>query len=602
MKRIACIFAICVFLSGCSDWDAKPPPETQVGQVTPALPEAFVSTGISVRTADFRNELLHRYATDPLEKGDTGDLSAKLLVEEKSVVEELKDTVVTPFKAEGCVANKVMRDCVKQEPQKIKDRCFKHFRPFDCFKVVMVDSHFPCAQEEQTCWPEVKAVVVSQLEPVIHWTDKIFPASVRIHHLVRLRDAKIEAHDEELTVNAALRLEISVDVAEGVLGEDVHIKGALACSSDFSAIATAKVVVKDGPVVDLTLTDFGFDIEKVCFPGAVELADAAFLRPDFYIGREVLEPIVKKQLLDLLNDQLQKALGDQLNFTDKMSKLAEKAAAPVALGKDLWLQLNPKRVLVSQIHAAGTGDGNTLALHIAIVAAPDVIYGEQPAASALPTPFPVQVKDDLSNDFALAARGTVQLAPAAKAIETALKDAVAAKFPQAPLTTGHVKLYQSSTQFVIGVDFVKPSGDAPVGTVYLAADPYVDTDTRDVRLKNVQFDLDSRRVLLKTANWALSGLIEAAIEQAAHFNYGGQLAKLEESIGVRPVETTSSGPLDDSLFAVRSNQFHRDMNGITVDGKLDKLDVTNIWVGDDAINVAATAKGAVSVNIRPGEH
>lgn len=596
MRTIGWILLGTLLLAGCQ-WDTKAPDETTIGQNDEVPPDAVVRADLSVSTRQFEQDLLARYVTEPIHQGETPWMNEHLHVTKKTIEEKLVDVVVTPYKAAECVVKKVPGQCL----QRVWRNCFRRLNPFKCLGG-WVNVQVGCLVDVQECAPEIKEVIVSQLTPFEIFKDEIAPTEMRARYEVKLTSADVEALDGVLKVKAGVRLNLAFDIKQGLLGESVTVKGALACSSDFTVSTAAKVIVKSGPEIDLTVTDFGFDTEKVCIPGAVQLADLTLANPTTYVTKELLGPVLKKIVVRALDRQLDQQLSDDLNFREDVAKLADKVRNPIRLGnRELWLRVNPRKVQVSQFSATGSGDSNRLIARIAVVAAPDITFGENPGLSQLPTPLPVEVAEGIQRElFTLIAKGSLSLNSAQKMVMNALTSALNEKQPDAPLIVGHVRIYQNVARFVVAVTFLKRSNRKEVGTVYLAGAPEIDPETRTIRLKNVQFDIDSRRVLLKSADWLLSGVIESAIEHGARLPYGGVLAEIEKAAGERPSDPPDNGTIATEAISIReSGEFRHEAKDIRLVGKLLSVDVLNLWIGNGAIHVSAIAKGRLDMHFRP---
>jgi hypothetical protein len=596
MRTLALALFGTLALAGCDRWDAKAPEQTKVGQVTEQSPEAVLRAEISVNTRQFSSDLLARYATEPLYNGETSWVNEHLQVTRKSIEQKLIDVVVTPAKAAECVVTKVPSQCV----ERVWQGCVKHFNLFKCLGG-WVNVQVGCLVDVQQCTPEVAAVIESQLATVNVLKDEIAPTELRIRYELKLLSADVEALDGGLKVKAGVRINLAADVKQWLLGTDVTVKGALACSSDFGASATAKAAVNAGPTIDLTITDLGFDVDKLCIPGAVQLANLALANPTTYVTKELLGPVLRKALINAVNKQLDNQLSDSLQFQNKIAKAADQIREPIRLGtRDLWLSVNPRKAWVSQLTATGTGEANRLVARVAIAASPEVSFGEKPKPSDIPNPLPVDVGDDIGHEFTLAARGSLQLKAAGDLVTSAVQKALDGKYANAPLIAGAARVYQSGARFVVAITFLKRADRNEIGTVYLAAAPTLDRETLTVQLTDVQFDVDSRRVLLKSADWLLSGVIERAIEQEVRFRYGGLLVEVEKAAGARPTDPPETGSIaTDAMLIQQSGEYHYQGKDITLVGKLLSVDVSRIWVADDALHVSAIATGRVDLDLRP---
>ncbi|MDA0943632.1 MAG: DUF4403 family protein [Bacteroidetes bacterium] len=87
--------------------------------------------------------------------------------------------------------------------------------------------------------------------------------------------------------------------------------------------------------------------------------------------------------------------------------------------------------------------------------------------------------------------------------------------------------YQDSqTRLGIRVDVIGTKS----GSLYLVGDPVFDNATRIVRLTNVDYDLQSKNVLLKSASWLLDETVRQNLEENLWFDVGDLFTLTEESV------------------------------------------------------------------------
>jgi hypothetical protein len=573
--------ALMLLLSGCDRWDAVPPSETKTGQIEIDVPDSFVQASISISTKAVQDELLAKYSTTPIASGETGFVSAKIWVAEKTTTQKLVDYVETPYKAAGCEIIQVASQCPQNIVRRIKDKCIKGIlhKPFDCFKTIVETQMVPCLQEQKSCWPEIKEAIKSRLEPGIEIHEALLPTSANVHWSINLLQLQITALEGGIRVRGKFKVGVSIDLKAGVLTEIQTVKGVLACDSDIGLEAIASTSVTAAPSIDLVLRDFTLDAQKICIPGAVQLMDFELANPTNYIRKELLRAALKEVLVRLLNEQLQKAIGDKLEFGEALAELAKEVAQSIKIGDGLWLQIHPSKIWVSQLHASGgDGDQNALEMKVAVSARPIVAAGQRPEEAA-GEPLAIAISDNLTDEFFLSVRGSADLNSAQGRLQKLVAEMWSKNFSSAPLMPVSTRIYQSGKRFAIGVVLATGSSAKPVGTVYLLAEPYVDEATGTVRLRDVVFDVDSKRVLLKTANWLLSGLLEKIIEDGAEFRYGGLLESIEESVGDR----------------FSSGRFQQKTNFGEIRAKIEKVEIKNVWIADESLNITALARGRMDL-------
>jgi hypothetical protein len=116
------------------------------------------------------------------------------------------------------------------------------------------------------------------------------------------------------------------------------------------------------------------------------------------------------------------------------------------------------------------------------------------------------------------------------------------------------------------------------GVIYLKGIPYYDTNTRMLSLKNVDYDLDTRSVLIQTANWLLQGKFAKQIEQQFVFPVGPQV--------------------DEAQKAIRQQLTNRKVaKGIDFGGRLDTLDPDQVYLTPTSLVALIVAKGRIEIKI-----
>lgn len=562
------VIGLVILLSACTDWDAKAPPVTSVGQKMVEIPESVFNVDVMASTAEVEKQLLAKYANEPLSSGRSDEISGKLFLNEKTTEERIVDVLIAPAKAAGCVNKNIPKTCKRE----ILKRCGNLLNPFDCWKTIS----FPCDEVVKECWPEAKALFESQKQLVTEIHEKLFPTSFWLSHKVMLRGADIEANGQNLHLSARIDINISIDVKQGILYEAVTVKGALACDLSTQIDADFSTNVTDAPSVEVKAENFNIGIDKLCVPGAVELTNLAMLDPATIIQKNLLEDTLKPIILKELNKQLKKSTGDSLNFADDLDAIGQDARKPIKLGDDLWLSINPKELSLSQFGSSGSGADNKLVLQVGLRAKPAVQLGPEPALSQ-GGKLPVKIAAKVPPSFILGAGGAVNLESAAAKLLKEVQAFLDKEYSDVPVTAGDIDLYQSGDRLALALTFVKRSGGEEEGKLYLLAKPYLDAAAKEVRLADVDLDADSKRVAVKFIAKFADGVLEDIIEDKARFAYGGELAKLQGEVA----------------------KFESSGKNTKITGTIDTIDPKDIWVQDQDLRLWAEAKGAVTLAINP---
>ena len=116
------------------------------------------------------------------------------------------------------------------------------------------------------------------------------------------------------------------------------------------------------------------------------------------------------------------------------------------------------------------------------------------------------------------------------------------------------------------------------GTIYLRGIPHYDPATKNLSLKDLDYDLDTRNVILKTAGWLLQGKFSAMIERNFVFPVGEQIGEAQRSI---------QNMLSQNNLA----------KGIQLNGTINEIVPDRVYLTPDNIYSVVFAKGQVSLKI-----
>ncbi len=116
------------------------------------------------------------------------------------------------------------------------------------------------------------------------------------------------------------------------------------------------------------------------------------------------------------------------------------------------------------------------------------------------------------------------------------------------------------------------------GVIYLKGIPYYDATTRLLSLKNVDYDLSTRNVLVQTANWLLQGRFAKQMEQQFVFPIGTQIEEAQK--------------------AIRQQLSNRKVaKGVDLGGHLEALIPDQVYLTPTALVALIVAKGRIEVKI-----
>lgn len=115
------------------------------------------------------------------------------------------------------------------------------------------------------------------------------------------------------------------------------------------------------------------------------------------------------------------------------------------------------------------------------------------------------------------------------------------------------------------------------GTVFLEGVPNYDPVTQQLKMDSLNFHMQSRQLLVRTASWLLDGAIEKKIKEACRFELGTRLKNMQNLLTVK---------MNQQLYA-----------GIRSKGYLSKLVINKIILNPGGIDIGAAASGRLLMDI-----
>ncbi|WP_293894861.1 DUF4403 family protein [Flavobacterium sp.] len=138
----------------------------------------------------------------------------------------------------------------------------------------------------------------------------------------------------------------------------------------------------------------------------------------------------------------------------------------------------------------------------------------------------------------------------------------------------NVSLWQKDSKIIIGLDMTGSIN----GTIYLSGSPNYNAVTKEIYFEQMDYVLNTKGLLTRTANWLLQGVI---------------LKKIQENCRYSIKENLEEGKK--SLLPYLNN--YSPMKGVFVNGSMNDFDFEKVEVTDKAIIAFITTTGKMNVKI-----
>jgi hypothetical protein len=266
------------------------------------------------------------------------------------------------------------------------------------------------------------------------------------------------------------------------------------CGTDTEQPRTAKVSIDSAITLRPNLT-----AEFQSSPGAIVPGDRCILNP---FGLDVTDEVIatfdgalKSKLANL-----DKRLSEAFHLRQRVEAAWAKMSEPAELRPGVWLVLNPEGIGIVPVAISN----DALATGIQVRLRPAVTAGAKPKVKSNPLPdatiaaaadtFSMQIPVDVEQSF----------------VQSRLDKALDLKGDGTKVTMGSYNIRVTdadvsarATQVVIKLAF---KGDVN-GTAFLNGTPSYNPDTRTLSFPDLDYTLDTDKVLLNSANWVAQSQI-----------------------------------------------------------------------------------------------
>jgi hypothetical protein len=302
--------------------------------------------------------------------------------------------------------------------------------------------------------------------------------------------------------------------------------------------------------------------------------EPVFLEPCLLSGLDLdATPLLKGLLrtrLEALGQSIDRIIRERTEARKRAEMIWEELQKPIELAPNEWLAFNPREARVSPITSNGTLVVQT---SVNLVMEPKIMSGSKPAKAALPLP-PLQLAPVPMEGFHLALPVTVAYGRINRRLE---QEMIGQEF-HAPIgesvRVDGAQLYGSGDKLILAL---RVSGGVN-GHLYATGTPVFDEGLGIMRFANLEFTLDTRNVLARSANWMFHENILSTLRSQALIDLSGQLQTMRSRLGTA---------------------LSRDLGGgASLQGEVLRLRPRGVYPTTDGVEIHVIADGAMWVELR----
>lgn len=293
------------------------------------------------------------------------------------------------------------------------------------------------------------------------------------------------------------------------------------------------------------------------------------------LGNINIEPVANVALnrsKKTLTQSIDQFMAQQLNLKGYVQQAWTALQEPTLLSEEykMWIKTTPTAIAMTPLQS----DWNTIRATIAVQCLNDVSFGEKPyfrENAALP---PLQFLNNPSDDFQMHLATDVPYPEAERLAKSSMIGQVFESGKQ-KVRVEDIQLWGNDDRLVINT---RLSGSFN-GQIYFMGKPAFNPLKNQIEVRDVDFHVQTRNFLMKSAAWIFQGPIKKKLADAMVFPLGENIATLKKTV-------------QESLTNYQIQP------GITLNGTIDSVAVTDTHLTPSSIRVNLFSKGKVNIDVK----
>lgn len=286
---------------------------------------------------------------------------------------------------------------------------------------------------------------------------------------------------------------------------------------------------------------------------------------------EFIANTILRRSKTMISEAIDKQVVNSFNLRNTMLGVWKQISEPVLVSEayNSWILLRPRRLALSPFRAT---DG-AIETHIFVESSPSLLLGNRPPHQNVP-PLPDFVFGDFgTTEFQIAVQTMV---PFTEAERLAKINLVGYTYQQGKqkVTVQDIRMYGQGNRLVVDT---KLSGNYN-GSVYMIGEPVYNPSKNRVELSDLDFELDTRNFLMRSAAWLFKGTLKNKIKENLDFYLDANLEEIRKTIQTE---------LDNFVIAP----------GVKLIGNLSNIGLRNAYITPEGIRVTAQLKGTVAMEV-----
>ncbi|MFN7044008.1 MAG: DUF4403 family protein [Flavobacterium sp.] len=272
-----------------------------------------------------------------------------------------------------------------------------------------------------------------------------------------------------------------------------------------------------------------------------------------------------------ISKKIDKAIDETCDFKPQVLSVLEKLSTPFLTSEqyETWFKMVPMELYVTEAKLTKS----KITLNMGLKCNMQTMVGQEPKNSFDATKIVLKPVTTIPDNTTVS---VVAISTYESASKIVTKNFQGQEFASGSrkITVQKVDLWQKDGKMIIGLDILGSIN----GTIYLSGIPNYNPITKEIYFDQMDYVLNTKGILTKSANWLLQGTILRKIQENCRYSIKGNLEEGKKSMN--PYLTNYSP-----------------MKGVFVNGTLNDFEFEKVELTDKAIIAFITTSGKMSISI-----
>ena len=292
-------------------------------------------------------------------------------------------------------------------------------------------------------------------------------------------------------------------------------------------------------------------------------------------GKNVPITYIINPTLRIFKDKIAKKIDDAIektcNFKPHVLKVIEKLSVPFKTSEryETWFKMVPIELYVTDAVLSKSKINLSMGLKCTM----QTMVGQQPKNGFDASKLVLKPVSDIPENTTAS---VVAVSTYESASNIVTKNFQGQEFGSGSrkITVQKVALWHKDGKIVIALDVLGSIN----GTIYLAGIPNYNSITKEIYFDQLEYVLNTKSILLKSANWLMQGTILSKIQESCRYSIKGNLEEGKQSL--KPYLTN-----------------YTPMKGVAVNGTLNDFEFEKVELTDKAIIAFITISGKLKIKV-----